>query len=211
MPRRLVTQAQYAKKIRKSPQYVSKLVSQGKIPREKDGRIDVARADRARKAWSLKGNSHRSTRKAAAAPVRTAGPGGRFQPVPASYNSARTRRELAQAEITELDLRQKKGELLPAAAVLEAERRKNSNLRTRFRRLARSVAAEVSRLTDPVEVEDALLRQIDQVLTELALDPLGRVAGPVASPQSPVASEALQTSSVLTPPVAPAETGALSV
>jgi hypothetical protein len=205
MPARLVTQKQYAKKIRKSPQYVSKLVSQGKIPREKDGRINVAKADRARKAWSLKGSSsHRSTRKAAA--PRTAGAGGRFAPVPPSYNAARTRRELAQAEITELELEQKKGELLPAAAVLEAERRKNSNLRTRFRRLARSVAAEVARLTDPAEVEDALLRQIDQVLTELAVDPLGRVA----STEYPVPSP-LQTSSVVTPPAAPAETGALSV
>ena len=91
----------------------------------------------------------------------------------ASLTRWRAMREEAQAKTAALELQKLTGELLPAGEVLEAERRKNANVRASFRRLARSMAPLLHRATSPAEVEQLLLAEIDLQLSELARDPLG--------------------------------------
>lgn len=192
---KLLTQKDYARRIGKSAQYVNKLVSTGKIVL-RDGRVDPKQADAARKAWArpgAKSNSAKaakkrqarakkagtaSARQRAAKPRAIAEPETRTPRMSAtrSLTSARARAEEAKAEMLELELAKTKRELLPKGEVLEAERWKNANIRTRFRRLARTLAPRMARIASASEAEAVLLEEIDLQLAELAADPLGIVA-----------------------------------
>jgi hypothetical protein len=163
----LLTQKEYAKRKRCTPQYISKLVRQGKI-KKVGNRIDARQADAALRDWKREGRviGRRASSK----------PKSRAQKKPSSTGklyAARADRESFQAKLAELTYKRELGELVPAADVLEAERRKNANFRASFRRLARSLAPLLHRATSPAEVERLLLREIDLVLGELAADPLG--------------------------------------
>jgi hypothetical protein len=91
-----------------------------------------------------------------------------------SLTAARAEREHYQAQMAKLDYEKASGSLLPRDQVLEAERRKNANIRAKFRQLARSLAPRVSRVASPAEVEHLLLSEIDLVLGQLAMNPLGK-------------------------------------
>ena len=122
-------------------------------------------------------------RKAAAKPVRK----GRAESDTFRLTKYRAQREKAQAERAELELRAFTASLVPAAEVLEAERRKNANIRASFRRLARALAPQLDRAGSPAEIERLLLAEIDLALSELARDPMGVDDGAVALPVQPEA------------------------
>jgi hypothetical protein len=193
----LLTQKDYARRIGKSAQYVNKLVGTGKIVL-RDGRVDPKQADAALKAWARPGakpNSAKSAKKRqarakkagkASAKKRAARP---HSSEPASVETPRARvsasnsltawrakNEEVKAKLGELELKKAEGELLPKSEVLEAERWKNANIRTRFRRLARTLAPRMARIASASEAEAVLLEEIDLQLAELAADPLGIVA-----------------------------------
>jgi len=188
----LLTQKEYARKIGKSPQYVNKLVRQGKIPTV-GTKISPRLADAAIKAWSRPGRVVGKKTPAKAAKRATGTP--RRESETAKLTKYRALREKAGAERAELELKALTKQLLPAAEVLEAERRKNANVRASFRRLARSLAPLLHRATSPAEVEQLLLGEIDLVLSELARDPLG--VSEVLAAAAPVEQE-------LQPPPVPA-------
>lgn len=195
MPR--LTQKQYARHIKRSPQYVNKLVRQGKVRLGRDGKIDAAQADRAlaqtrERARTPGGgrpkkgsNAHGGGRPPRVRPA-AAGPGAPARAsATQSLTSARAADAAYQAKLRKLEYEKAVGELLPAAEVREAERRKNANLRTRFRRLPRGVAQRLAYTTrTPAEIERILLEAIDHELAELAADPLG------THPEAPVAPTA---------------------
>lgn len=193
----LITQKEYARRIKRTPQYVNKLVKQGKITLRR-GLVDSRQADAARKAWARAGNdvetAHRSTKKAkkAKAPGRKASPAkyanaSRPPSATGTLTQARAKREQALAEMAELDLKKALGELLPRDQVLAAEQKKNERIRTRFRRLPRMIAPMLAREMAPTEVEQILREEVDLLLGELAADPLG------LKEDAPLAVEVVQT------------------
>ena len=202
----LMSQKEYAAKKGVTPQYINKLVNQGKIL--KVGRqIDSRQADAAIKAYSRPGRvvkgakskakkqAGRHGKKPQASPrVRVIAANPRGESATASLTRYRAMREKAQAERAELELKALLKQLLPANEVREAERQKNANIRTSFRRLARSLAPLLNRASSPAEVEQILLGEIDLVLSELARDPLGVQE---AVPEVQV--------EIIPPPVQPAE------
>jgi hypothetical protein len=201
--RMLVTQKEYARRRRCTPQYINKLVHTGKIVLV-NGRVDVKKADAALQAWQRHGRSkpgksisaisHRSPRASRAEPRRSAEK--KQKSATRSLTEARAEREHYAALAAKLDYEKATGELLPRDQVLEAERRKNANIRTRFRRLARSLAPVLAQTSSPGEVERVLLEEIDYQLRELASDPLG-LAVEVPVVQAPA--------EIIQPPAAPAE------
>lgn len=187
MPRSsLMTQKALAEKIRVSPQYINKLVQQGKIKRV--GKLIDARQAKAAIAANRRPgriipatvSRQRASRKAASS---TAGHAGKATSATQNLTANRARYEAARAQTAELELARLTKALLPAAEVLEAERRKNANVRARFRRLAHSLTPELHHAGSAAVVEQLLLRDIDQVLSELALDPLGVEDTPPAMPE----------------------------
>jgi hypothetical protein len=73
--------------------------------------------------------------------------------------------------------------------VLEAERRKNANLRLRLRALPRlRRGAELARTNTPAECERIVAEEIDHVLNEMVVDPLGTMG-----PAAPAPEPAVQT------------------
>lgn len=209
-----MTQVAYAKLIGVTPQYVNKLVSQGKIKRV--GKlIDSAQANAAIKAFQRAGRlvqprraqaahsdaGHRSAKRAAAAPKAEKQP--RYSAT-RSITEARAEREHYQALAAKLDYETATGKLLPRDQVLAAERQKNENIRTMLRQMPRSLAPMLARLSGPAEVERALREEIDVLLARLADDPLGmkteavEVAPPVevveAPPIAPLPPQSLEAS-----------------
>jgi uncharacterized protein with PIN domain len=197
----LMSQKSYAEKVGVSPQYVNKLVSQGKIL--KVGKlIDSRQADKAIKAFARSGRVIAATR-STKAPARNSNPrsaSGKRAPTISvvrdsaskSLTASRAEREHYQAQSAKLDYEQRIGSLLPAEEVLAAERRKNETIRTMLRRLPRSLAPSLARITDPGEVEQRLGEEIDGLLDRLSRDPLGMSETlPIAAPEPAAISEAL--------------------
>jgi hypothetical protein len=177
----LMTQKAYAARVGVTPQYIGKLVAERKIV--KVGKlIDSKQADQARKAWARAGRVLPAKRSV----KRESRPKGACKPAASetvvhqprnsatrSLTEARAQREHFGALTAELEYKRASGSLLPRDQVLEAERRKNTNIRTSFRRLARSLAPLLARAGSPAEAETILLSEIDLVLAQLARDPLG--------------------------------------
>ena len=199
----LMTQRAYAalKHVQVSPQYINKLVSQGKI-RKIGSKIDRYQADAAIAAFRRAGRvvQTASKRKAAAPARRPSTPrssarpapvagGSRIESATATLTRSRATTEEFKAKTAELEYRRLIKELLPAAEVLEAERRKNANIRATFRRLARTMAPVLHRAATPAELELALLAEVDLALEELAGDPLGSREPAPEIPAAPAIAE----------------------
>jgi hypothetical protein len=191
MVKGLITQKEYARRRRISAAYVSKLVRKGVIEL-KNGMVDPKHADAARLAVSKPGRT--AGKKAAArkggrasaanrAAKRDAGGDSSEKASPTAGQRARSATDTAaywnaqklkaETELKQIELERVRGELLPRAEVKEAQERQNANVKMRIRRLARSVAPQLARITTASEIEQVLLEEIDLVLSELARDPLG--------------------------------------
>lgn len=214
---RLVTQKAYADMRNISPQAVNKMVRAGKIFKV-GNKIDVHQADSARVAFArvgtLKAKPARG-RKAEKRPKKTAklahrarthaaprrDPGHAPEPqLPTSERGSATESLTANRAVKEywdarrarIDTEEREGKLLPVAAVLEAERRKNENIRNLFRQLPSTLAPIVKRLASEAEVRDYLQREIDFVLERLAKDPLGmQEISAAVMPSEPVLEPAM--------------------
>ena len=154
----LLTQKQYAERRGVSPQYINKLVGQGKIKRV-GKKIDLRQADAAIKAWSRAGrvlparrSKPKPARRTAAAPIEKHHDPQPRDSATKSLTAARAERENYQAKLAKLEYEKAVGNLLPREDVLEAERRKNGNIRAGFRALARSMAETLSQATSPAEI-----------------------------------------------------------
>jgi len=200
---RLMSQKAYATLKGVSPQYVNKLVSQGKIQRV--GRlIDAHQANAVIKAFARPAAAKpakplpRKKTTARNAPPRKAA--GSRKAASASFNltAARFQTEQYKGLKARLDFEVQSGKLLPRAEVLDLERRKNTNIRTMLRRLPRSLAPLLARADGPAEIETLLLAEIDLVLERLARNPLG-----MHDDAPPAVAEA-ELPAVL-PPAAPAK------
>jgi hypothetical protein len=190
MPR-LLSQREYAERIKVSPQYVNKLVREGKIELV-DGRIDPKKADAMRKIFERAGrmipvkrakksaakkkpSKKAAAKKPASKPRRayTSAPSDKPHSATRSFAAARAEREEWQAKLAQLDYEERCKRLLPADQVIAAQQRQNANFRSQLRKLARHAAPLVQRQRTPSEIEAVLLEQVDQLLETFARDPLG--------------------------------------
>lgn len=110
---------------------------------------------------------------AAAAPAPT--------PAPAAdtgYSAARTRREVAEAETAEIELRRKKGELVLREDVDRAFREIMREIRDRLMATAKRTAAEVSAMTSAAACEEVIDREHRIVLELLVQSFREKVGAP---------------------------------
>lgn len=184
----LMRQNEYAKRRGVSAQYINRLVKQQKIvlvgkkinPRQADAAIRNSSTRPERSKLSARSKTTKTaSRKASPAKSKTKPP--RTSATQTLYE-AKASREGFQAKIAELDYQKQIGNLLPRDQVLEAERRKNANIRTSFRRIARSLAPVLARTNSEAEAERLVLREVDRILGQLATDPLGAAADVPAMP-----------------------------
>jgi hypothetical protein len=202
----LMTQKAYADRKGVTPQYVNKLVSQGKI-RLVGRKVDPKQADAAILAFRRAGrvlqpkrtaNAKKKAAKKKAAKVpsrrmRAALDGAapelvdpnEFRTPTGAITASRAVKEYYQA-LREKTLHEKDtAKLLPAAEVLEAERKKNATLRMLLASLPRTLAHVLAMTVEPAECEAILSRALDQVREEFAADPLGlkaEAAPPMEAP-----------------------------
>ncbi|MCU1285913.1 MAG: hypothetical protein JWO13_2263 [Acidobacteriales bacterium] len=185
----LMTQKEYAAKKKVSAQYINKLVTQGKIALV-GKKVESKQADAAIAATKRHGRLIQPKRSASKASKKTAVRIRKEKaPKPPKVDSAtrkaaasRADREFWEAKTAQRKYEQMTGLLLPRDQVLEAERMKNSNIRSKLRALPRELALALSTATTPAEAEKLLLDEIDALLDRLAKDPLGmeEAARPVA-------------------------------
>jgi hypothetical protein len=194
---RLLTQKEFARRKGVTPQYVNKLVREGRI-RLVDGKVDPKQASEAiatrrhagKKAYKApKKKTAVAKKKAPAkpAPCTVYVSAAKAESKTKTLTDARLHNEVLKGKQMQLELDERMGKLLPADEVIAAEQRKNGNIRMRLRRVARSVASLVARMTSAVDIEQYLLGEIDAQLNELSADPLG--LKPV-EPEEPVQASA---------------------
>jgi hypothetical protein len=182
---KLMTQKEFAEHIGKTPQYVNKLVNEGKIQLvRKDGKklVDPKQAQAAMVAFSKVGKVVKSPKKKTAAKPKSPGPAkprkAAVEKVPRDsatrqLTKFRTEREEIEAKTARLKYDVLRKALLPADDVREAERMKNQNIRQKFHDFPRANAETCARLTSPAECEHFLRQAIYKIFEKLEVDPLG--------------------------------------
>lgn len=197
----LLTQKAFAEKVGVSPQYINRLVQEGKIVL-RDRKVDARQAKAAIAASRRTGRvvpAHRSAKRPqpakAARKLTAPEPRAPRESATRSLTAWRVRSEEFKAKTLELEFQRNAGDLLPRLQVLELEQRKNSTIKSKFRKLPRELAQRLARMTTPAEIEKLLLEEIDVVFDQLAHDPFGMaeatpaIATAVSSQAPPLAME----------------------
>lgn len=186
----LVTQKSIAQRFGVTPQYVNKLVLQGRI-KPVGKRVQEHQAVAAMKALG-KSERRPAAKKTAKKPVRPVSPRPAKAPVVREPRQSSDTKTQAFWKAQELEFKAKNAQLeyeknaglwLARQRVVELEQRKNATIKEKFSQLPRSLAQRLARLTSPAEVESVLRDEVYLVLTLLASDPLGMAeAVPAAAP-----------------------------
>lgn len=180
--RQLLSFSEYAAHRKVSPAAVSQAVASGRITPVVDTRgrrrIDPEIADA---QWSKNTDPLQSERaggsnRGAESPDGGEGGGAKGSP----YWDARTRRELAEAEMSEMKRRQMAGELCDVAGVRRAASGMGRVMRDSVMGVPSRLAPELAHLSDAWEIEQRLTAALRQVLDDLAkmtADDLRRAIG----------------------------------
>ena len=183
----LITQAEYARRRGVSRAAITKAIKSGRIT-PIDGRIDPDVADI---QWARNTSTARAPlagpapapAAASIAPrvaVRAARPAefddGDRDEEPASLLESRARREAALAELAELELAEKRGELVSAAAIEKSLSTKIMSVRESLDTLADRITPLLAAETNPDKVYALLRSEIRQVLSQLSSESRGPVS-----------------------------------
>jgi len=87
-----------------------------------------------------------------------------------SGESAKERLDVARAEIAELDLAERRGEVLPAVQVGEGQAKRETRVRARFLAMPSNLAGQIAPPGKIQQVEALLTTAIHEALAELAGD-----------------------------------------
>lgn len=82
--------------------------------------------------------------------------------------SAKERLDVARAEIAELDLAERRGELLPRDLVLAAQQKRESAARAKFRAMPSNIAGQIAPPGKLQQAENLLREAVDEALGELS-------------------------------------------
>jgi hypothetical protein len=164
----LISLAEYARHRGVSRSAVSKAARVGRISLI-DGKVDREVADI---QWERRTDFHQSQRasRRRSAQIAAAGPSapGGAAAYLGDESSPRARREAAQADLAELELAERRGELVSAQAVEQALATKILSVRESLDTLADRITPLLAAETDPVKVYALLRTEIRQVLEQLA-------------------------------------------
>jgi phage terminase Nu1 subunit (DNA packaging protein) len=164
MPVNLITQAEYARHRGVDPTTVRDAIRAGRITLI-DGKVDPVAADAqwARNTRARVGSGQRPARDAGAGEGASAA-----APQPGeSYEAARRRRELAEAQLAELKLAELRGELVRVAAVRTQVAKLAAGLREGLMQIPARLAPVLAAETDAGQVHDQLVRELRQVLEQV--------------------------------------------
>jgi hypothetical protein len=171
----LITQAEYARRRGVDPTSVRDAIKAGRITLI-DGKIDPDVAD---VQWAR--NSRARVRTGQEPPVRnpthpqTHGlPAGDDDPITAprllTYEEARRRRELAEAQKAELQLAELQGDLIRTADVRAAYAKRAAGLREALLQIPARLAAVVAAEGDQAKCHDILQAELHQVLAQITTE-----------------------------------------
>lgn len=157
-----LTPSALARKLGVSRQAIYNLQERGILPRDTDGKLDVLEA-----TATIAANLHPAGKAAAAAGAEDTRAGQGINPRTMDYATAKTLRELAEAQIAQIKLAEMQGKLAPVADLEDALRAAHLAAREWLRGEARPVAEECA--GQPADtVEQILQRTFDAFLIRLA-------------------------------------------
>lgn len=160
----LISQAEYARRRGVSRSAVTKAAKAGRITLI-DGRVDPEVADI---QWARKTDPHQALRgsggRVPRAPLTVPG----AAPADDGFSDARARRESALAELAELDLAERRGELVRTDDVQRALVGKVMGLRDSLDTLADRLSPLLAAESDPARIYALLREEVRQALHALA-------------------------------------------
>lgn len=165
MPVTLITQAEYARRRGVDPTSVRDAIRAGRITLI-DGKIDPDVAD---VQWAR--NSRARVRTGQEPPQRNpsapAADDDLTAPRLLTYEEARRRRELAEAQKAELQLAELQGDLIRTADVRAAYAKRAAGLREALLQIPARLAAVVAAEADQAKCHDLLQAELHQVLAQI--------------------------------------------
>ncbi|MBC3410290.1 hypothetical protein HU720_03130 [Pseudomonas sp. SWRI51] len=165
-----LTRTEYAKSKGWSRQYVGKLVLQGRLILSADGLVDV---DASEEYLAMTSEPGRRNSNVQAAPIAAAAPSQRapdiqYPVVHPGYQQSKARLALAQAELTETNLRKANGALVEVDVVDQAAFSAGRMIRDQVLALPAQLAPEISTISDPWQIERILASALRRVLDDAA-------------------------------------------
>lgn len=156
-----------------SKQHISKLILNNRLVLDEAGLIDVDASeqflamtrDPSKVGVSVR-HAHDKQRTAFVAPVLSSQPDQVSQPVIPDYQRSRARREHAQAEQIESQVRKENGSLVEAEVVDKAAFEAGRMLRDLLLGMPPQIASELVAMTDPWEIEKHLTAAIRRTLED---------------------------------------------
>ncbi len=171
MAQKLITQAEYARRLGVSRQYINRLVKSGKIPVFAGGKVDAAAADAARvdNADPARAPFSKLAQQEIPRFLREDLPQApAADPKQSSYQDARTLREQANAQRAQLELKQLQGLLVEKKAVEKEIGSIYRDFREKLLRIPRREAGKLVTLKTEREVAAYLEEMIRQALHSYA-------------------------------------------
>jgi phage terminase Nu1 subunit (DNA packaging protein) len=160
---RRIKQAALARELGVSRQAINDLQARGIIPRSEDGLIDV---DLARHAIGSRVHPSGKTVEALNAPPSS--PESRQDDEKMSYNLAKTLREVSEARMAQLKLRQMQGELVSMEKVRAASMRMSRMLRDSVLGVPSRIAQTLATETDSHKIEQSLQEALRRALDDIS-------------------------------------------
>lgn len=162
--------SEYASHLGVSPAYVTKLGKQGRLVElEENGRrvVDFELSDRLVKntADMARADNGANAAPRVAASVAPSSEGGRVEVI---FRQAQAQERAYNAKLTELEYRQKVGQLVPVADVRKVAIETARNVREAVLAIPDRVVSILAAETDPARVHVILLNEIRQALSGLA-------------------------------------------
>lgn len=160
----MMNQKEYAAHRNVVPSYINKLVKNGTLNLDEDGKLDPRVCDEilrqiqdpARTVMQQDADDDDEGLAPAADNKRGA------------YNDAALAYKLAQTQVIQLQLRKEAGELVSKADVDREAFETQRKIRDRLQRLPAQIAGKLVKMTNEMEIQAFLAGQIREVLTELA-------------------------------------------
>jgi phage terminase Nu1 subunit (DNA packaging protein) len=141
-------------------QWIDQLVNAGRLITDDEGRIDAAHAAEVRATMDPEHMARYRLNQAA---------GGRPEADPLQEVTAKAKTKLAllKAEDAEIELKLKKGALVPKDLVTQQAYTIAKSFASQLQPLPEMLAPELAVLTEPNEIRDRLQKAFDQLLTDL--------------------------------------------
>lgn len=167
----LITKGEFAKRLKTSAAYVSKLAKQGRLVMQ-DGKVDY---EATVEGLSLHADPARAPfRKDTSNVPRGTSLGDRPT---ASYEQIRTAKEAARTRLTQLQVKEKEGDLVSASEVKHLLTAHITSVKTQLRAIPAKCAQEIAHMRSAdmssrdrmAEVQRILLSEIDSVLKDLSV------------------------------------------